>query len=126
MAIRQPWMVLDGYIFHAGSGRAAGDPRRLRMARAAARRSGPVVIPPDATGQLVDVLARSGVDPSDLPEELQFEIVAEPPRAFVSVRPAPRRHPAALLEASVSFDYGGVRVEPGAGVHDVRSAIAGG
>ena len=114
MAIRQPWLVLDGYIFHAGwVARLAT--RGAFSWLAQLRRSGPVVIPPDATGQLVDVLARSGVDPADLPEELQFEIAADPPRAFVSVRPASRRHPDALLEAFVSFDYGGVRVEPDSG-----------
>jgi len=113
MAIRQPWMVLDGYIFHAGwVARLAT--RGAFSWLAQLRRTGPVLIPPDATGQLVDVLARSGVDPADLPEELQFEIAAEEPRACLSVRPAARKHPDALLEAFVTFDYGGVRVEPGA------------
>ncbi|HEY7055341.1 MAG TPA: SNF2-related protein, partial [Vicinamibacterales bacterium] len=111
MAIRQPWMVLDGYIFHAGwVARLATRGAFAWLAQL--RRSGPVVIPPDATGQLVDVLARSGVDPADLPEELQFEIAADTPRACISVRPGARRHPDALLEAVVSFDYGGVRVQP--------------
>ncbi len=115
LAIRQPWMVLDGYIFHAGwVGRLATRGAFAWLAQL--RRTGPVVIPTDATGQLVDVLARSGVDPADLPEELQFEIAADPPRACISVKPGPRRHPDALLEAAVSFDYGGLRVDPGTGL----------
>ena len=114
LAVRQPSMVFEGYLVHAG-----------RLARlnshgafawlAQLRRSGPAAIPPDATGQLVDVLARSGVDPHDLPEELQFEIAAESPRACLNVRPAARRSPETLLEAGVTFEYGGLRVEPESG-----------
>ena len=116
--------------------RAAGDSRavdgpaeRLHLPRAVASRgsmprgafawlsqlrgSGPVVIPPGATGQLVDVLARSGVDPSELPDELQFEIVARrrgPPSASAPTR---ERHRRRALPAAVTFDYGGLIVEPG-------------
>jgi superfamily II DNA or RNA helicase len=114
LAIRQPWMVLDGYIFHGGSV-ARLDARGAFTWLTQLRRSGPVVIPPDATGQLVDILARSGVDPTDLPEELQFEIAVESPRACVSIRPAARHVAEPLLEGVVTFDYGGMRVEPGSG-----------
>jgi superfamily II DNA or RNA helicase len=114
LAIRQPWMVLDGYIFHGGSV-ARLDARGAFAWLTQLRRSGPVVIPPDATGQLVDILARSGVDPTDLPEELQFEIAVASPCACVSIRPAARRVAEPLLEALVTFDYGGMRVEPGSG-----------
>jgi superfamily II DNA or RNA helicase len=112
LPIREPSMVLaSGYLFHRG-----------RVARldaggsfawlAQLRGSGAVSIPPDATGRLVDVLARSGVDPSELPPELQFEIVAGRPRPSVSVRAEPHRHPAASLSASVTFDYDGLIVSP--------------
>ena len=112
LPIREPSMVLaSGYLFHRG-----------RVARldaggsfawlAQLRGSGAVSIPPDATGRLVDVLARSGVDPSDLPPELQFEIVGGRPRPSVNVRAEPTRHPAASLSATVSFDYDGLIVSP--------------
>ena len=77
------------------------------------RGTGPLSIPPDATGQLVDVLARSGVDPSDLPEELQFEIVAHEPVPILQVRADDRG--AGPLLATVTFDYEGMLVDPGAG-----------
>jgi superfamily II DNA or RNA helicase len=114
LPIREPSMVLSsGYLFHRG--RVA----RLDAGGAFAwlaqlRGSGAVSIPPDATGRLVDVLARSGVDPSDLPPELQFEIVAVRPRPSVSVRTDPQRHPAASLSATVTFDYEGLIVSPDA------------
>ncbi|HEX5474166.1 MAG TPA: DEAD/DEAH box helicase [Vicinamibacterales bacterium] len=110
LAIRTPWMVLaSGYVFH-GNTVARLDARGAFAWLAQLRGSGPVAIPPDATGQLVDVLARSGVDPGDLPEELQFEIAVEAPRPRVSVR-AERASVASLLRASVSFDYGGLVVD---------------
>src|SRR5258708_13105577 len=77
-----------------------------------------MVIPPGATGQLLDVLARSGVDPSDLPEELQFEIVNESPRPSVSLRADGRgaaASPDRSLHATMTFDYGGHVVSPGSG-----------
>ncbi len=112
LAVRQPLMLFDGYLVHGGA-LARLDARGAFAWLAQIRRSGPTVIPPDATGQLVDVLARSGVDPHDLPEELQFEIAAASPRARINVRAAARRSPDALLEAVATFDYGGVDVEPG-------------
>jgi superfamily II DNA or RNA helicase len=112
LTIREPSMVLPaGYLFHRG--RVA----RLDAGGAFAwlaqlRGSGAVTIPPNATGRLVDVLARSGVDPSELPPELQFEIVAVRPRPAVSIRADPHRHAAASLAASVTFDYDGLAVPP--------------
>ena len=114
LPIREPSMVLaSGYLFHRG--RVA----RLDAGGAFAwlaqlRGSGAVSIPQDATGRLVDVLARSGVDPSELPPELQFEIVAVRPRPSVSIRADSNRPPAAPLASSVSFDYDGVVVAPDA------------
>jgi superfamily II DNA or RNA helicase len=112
LAVRQPLMVLDGYLVHNGS-LARLDARGAFAWLSQIRRSGPAVIPPDASGQLVDVLARSGVDPHDLPEELQFEIASASPRACLNIRANARRTPETILEAVASFDYGGVQVEPG-------------
>jgi superfamily II DNA or RNA helicase len=114
LLIREPTMILpSGYLVHAGR-LARLDARGAFTLLAQLRGTGPITIPPGATGQLVDVLARSGVDPSDLPEELQFEIVANPPRPIVQVRADDRGGAPALL-ATVSFDYDGMLVEPGAG-----------
>jgi superfamily II DNA or RNA helicase len=118
LAVRAPWLVLaSGYIVH-GNHIARLDPRGAFAWLSQLRGTGPMVIPPGATGQLLDVLARSGVDPSDLPEELQFEIVNESPRPWVSVRADTRvtpGSPAANLQATVTFDYGGHVVAPGSG-----------
>jgi superfamily II DNA or RNA helicase len=113
LAVRQPLMVVEGYLVHGGR-LARLDSRGAFAWLAQLRRTGPVVIPPDATGQLVDVLARSGVDPADLPEDLQFEIVAESPQACLDVRTSSRRGPEMQLEATAAFDYGGIRVDPNA------------
>ena len=115
LLIREPTMVLpSGYVFHAGRV-ARLDARGAFALLAQMRGTGPLVIPPDATGQLVDVLARAGVDPEDLPEELRFEIVAEPPRPALSIRADERGLAAPNLMATVSFDYGNLAVEPGPG-----------
>ncbi len=113
MAIREPLMALaSGYVFHGGTV-ARLDPRGAFAWLAQLRASGPLVIPPDATGLLVDVLARSGVDPLELPDELQFEIAAGSPRPCVDVRAA--HDPPSLLRADLSFDYDGVRVRADTG-----------
>ncbi|HVD91630.1 MAG TPA: DEAD/DEAH box helicase [Vicinamibacterales bacterium] len=117
LAIRAPWLVLAGFIIHADR-IARLDPRGAFTWLAQLRGTGPIVIPAGATGQLLDVLARSGVDPTDLPEELQFEIVTESPRPSLSVRADTRvsaASVAASLQAMVTFDYGGHIVQPGTG-----------
>jgi superfamily II DNA or RNA helicase len=118
LAIREPWLVLGGgFIVHRDR-IARLDPRGAFAWLSQLRGSGPIVIPPGATGQLLDVLARSGVDPSELPEELQFEIVTESPRPCVSVRADTRASQASAatsLKAIVTFDYGGHVVQPGSG-----------
>lgn len=114
LLIREPTMIVpSGYLVHAGR-LARLDARGAFTLLAQLRGSGPLSIPPGATGQLVDVLARSGVDPSELPEDLQFEIVANPPRPIVQVRADDRGGAHALL-ATVAFDYDGMIVDPGAG-----------
>jgi superfamily II DNA or RNA helicase len=114
--IREPTMVLpSGYVFHAGR-ISRLDARGAFALLAQLRGTGPLVIPPDATGQLVDVLARAGVDPTDLPEELRFEIVAQAPRPWLSVRADARGLGSANLMAQVRFDYGDLALEPGPGM----------
>ena len=114
LLIREPTMVLaSGYLVHAGR-LARMDARGAFTLLSQLRTTGPMSIPPGATGQLVDILARSGVDPADLPEELQFEVVAHSPVPIVQIRADDRGGGPSLL-ATVSFDYEGVGVEPGAG-----------
>ncbi len=114
LLIREPTMILpSGYLVHAGR-LARLDARGAFTLLAQLRGTGPLTIPPGATGQLVDILARSGVDPSDLPEELQFEVVANPPRPIVQIRADDRGGAPGLL-ATVSFDYDGTVLESGAG-----------
>ncbi len=112
LAVREPWMVIDGYVFH---GRTVGrlDARGAFAWLMQLRRSGPAVIPSDATGRLVDVLARSGIDPHDLPEELRFDIASESPKPCISVKPLSRQGPIPMLDGDVTFEYGGLRVPPG-------------
>ena len=114
LLIREPTMVLaSGYLVHAGR-LARLDARGAFTLLAQLRGTGPLSIPPGATGQLVDILARSGVDPADLPEELQFEVVAHSPLPIVQIRSDERGGGPTLL-ATVSFDYEGVGVDPGGG-----------
>ena len=114
LLIREPTMVLpSGYLVHAGR-LARLDARGAFTLLAQLRGTGPLTIPPGATGQLVDILARSGVDPADLPEDLQFEVVAHSPTPVAQIR-ADDRGSAPTLLATVSFDYEGVAVEPGLG-----------
>ena len=109
LLIREPTMILpSGYFVHGGR-MARLDARGAFAMLAQLRGTGPLAIPPGATGQLVDVLARSGIDPSDLPEELQFEIVADPPRPIVQIK-ADGAAGSSLL-ATLRFEYGGSSVE---------------
>jgi superfamily II DNA or RNA helicase len=115
LLIREPTMILPaGYLVHAGRV-ARFDARGAFTLLAQLRGTGPLAIPPGATGQLVDVLARSGVDPSDLPDELQFDIVATRPRPIVQIK-ADAGGPGSSLLASLAFEYGGTVVESEAGV----------
>ena len=60
LLIREPTMILpSGYLVHAGRV-ARFDARGAFTLLAQLRGTGPLAIPPGATGQLVDVLARSG------------------------------------------------------------------
>ncbi len=114
LLIREPTMILpSGYLVHAGCV-SRFEARGAFTLLAQLRATGPLAIPAGATGQLVDVLARSGVDPSDLPEELRFDIVATPPRPIVQIK-ADDVGPGSSLLASVAFEYGGTVVEAEAG-----------
>jgi superfamily II DNA or RNA helicase len=110
LLIREPTMILpSGYFVHGGR-LSRFDARGAFTLVAQLRGTGPLAIPPGATGQLVDVLARSGIDPSELPEELRFDIVATPPRPIVQIK-ADTGGPGSSLIASLAFEYNGTVVE---------------
>jgi superfamily II DNA or RNA helicase len=114
LLIREPTMILpSGYLVHAGW-MSRFDGRGAFTLLAQLRGTGPLAIPAGATGQLVDVLARSGIDPSDLPEELRFDIIAAPPRPIIEIKADSGARGSSLL-ASVAFEYAGTVVDAEAG-----------
>ena len=90
------------------------------------RSFGPISIPRDQAGALMETVARSGLDPRALPAELQYDVVEGTPRPRVRVARPERNNPYALrqdLRATVQFDYDGVVVEgpPGATAYDAAN-----
>jgi SNF2 family DNA or RNA helicase len=85
-----------------------------------------VSIPRDHAAPLLETVARSGVDPAALPEELRYAVVDGTPRPRIRVGRPERQNPYALrqdLRATVQFDYSGVIVEgpPGAAAYDAAN-----
>ena len=90
------------------------------------RAFGSVSIPRDQAAPLLETVARSGVDPAALPEELRYAVVDGTPRPRIRVGRPERQNPYALrqdLRATVQFDYSGVIVEgpPGAAAYDAAN-----
>jgi superfamily II DNA or RNA helicase len=74
------------------------------------RRSGRTVLPEKAVPALVEALARSHVDPLQLPEALRYEIVSVAPRPRIRMARASRPQGYGTreeLDAAIEFDYGG-------------------
>jgi superfamily II DNA or RNA helicase len=141
-AAKDQSVTIDGALVRDGERRALADVQLLGAGCAIAgstvmtldaavstawlehlRRSGPVTVPGDAAESLVEALARSGVEPSALPDDLRFEIVDGSPRPRVSV--ARRTGGAGYynredLDAVADFDYSGtlVGMEPGLTIYD--------
>jgi superfamily II DNA or RNA helicase len=87
------------------------------------RSFGPVSMPREHAGALMETVARSGLDPRALPPDLRYEVVDGTPRPRVRVARPERQNPYALrqdLRATVHFEYGGVLVEgtPGQTAYD--------
>ena len=77
------------------------------------RRSGRTVLPAKATPALIEALARSHVDPLQLPEPLRYEVVSATPQP--RIRMARSRRPQGHgtreeLDAAIEFDYAGTVV----------------
>lgn len=112
--LRAPLLVLSrGFLF-----------TRTAMARleigggfawiARLRSFGPISIPRDESARVLETLARSGLDPRALPEDLRYDVVDGQPRPRVRVSRPERTNPYALrqdLHATVQFDYDGTIVE---------------
>jgi superfamily II DNA or RNA helicase len=87
------------------------------------RRAGPLAMPGEAVGPLVETLARSGVRPERLPPSLRYEVTQVAPRPCVRVTRSPARpfqYAREFLHAHVQYDYDGTLVEigPGATAYD--------
>jgi superfamily II DNA or RNA helicase len=86
------------------------------------RRAGPLRIPATHACRFVAALAQLPVlPPHAFPPELAAESTRPVPRPRLAVRRGPRDWPSDLLEATLAFDYDGVRVDAhqaGAGLYD--------
>ena len=90
------------------------------------RAFGAITIPREQSATLLETVARSGVDPAALPEELRYAVVDGTPRPRIRVGRPERQNPYALrqdLRATVQFEYAGVVVEgpPGAAAYDAAN-----
>ena len=90
------------------------------------RAFGPISVPREQSSALLETVARSGLDPSALPDELRYAVVEGTPRPRIRVGRPERQNPYALrqdLRATVQFDYNGVIVEgpPGAAAYDAAN-----
>ena len=74
------------------------------------RRHGRTVLPPAATPVLIEAMARSQVDPQQLPEALRYDVVTAAPRPRIRMARAarPQGHGTREeLDAAIEFDYAG-------------------
>ena len=79
----------------------------------ALRQAGRIVMPSRAASSLIEALARSHVDPQQLPEDLRYEIVSATPQPRVRLARSsrPQGHGTREeLDAAIEFDYAGTRV----------------
>ncbi|MEP6915040.1 MAG: DEAD/DEAH box helicase [Acidobacteriota bacterium] len=125
LGLRDPVLLLSrGFLF-----------TRTTMARldldggfawlARLRSFGAITIPRSESGVLLETLARSGLDPRALPQELRYDVLEAEPRPRVRVSRPERQNPYAQrqdLRATVQFDYDGITVEspPAATAYDAE------
>jgi superfamily II DNA or RNA helicase len=121
--VHEPALVLSrGFLFtrtRMASLEASGAFAWIARLRA----FGPISIPRDQSAALLETVARSGIDPATLPDELRYAVIDATPRPRIRVGRPERQNPYALrqdLRATVQFDYGGVIVDgpPGATAYD--------
>jgi superfamily II DNA or RNA helicase len=114
MALNEPALVLkDGFVVARGR-LATLEGMELFPWLSHLSASGPLTVPIDAAGRLVETLAATGVPPERLPETLRYESIAAAPRPSVRVSRAPAGaffHAREHLLAQVQFDYDGTVVD---------------
>jgi superfamily II DNA or RNA helicase len=123
LELHEPVLLLSrGFLFTRDRmARLEADGGFAWMARL--RAFGPISVPREQSGALLETIARSGIDPAALPEDLRYAVVDGTPRPRIRVGRPERANPYALrqdLRATVQFDYSGVVVEglPGAAAYD--------
>ena len=126
LELREPVLLLArGFLFtRTAMARLDVDGAFAWIARL--RSFGPISIPREQSGPLMETVARSGFDPRALPAEMRYDVVEGTPRPRVRVARPERQNPYALrqdLRATVQFDYDGIVVEgpPGATAYDAAN-----
>jgi superfamily II DNA or RNA helicase len=125
LGLREPRLLLSGGFLFTRTSVArlevqGGFPWIARL-----RSTGPTSMPVTELPALVETLARSGIDPTSLPESLRYDVVEGDPGLRVRVRRPERRSAYATkqdLQAFVQFDYAGSIVDAGAGANTYDAA----
>ena len=121
MAVTEPQIVLSAGFLTANQNLARLDHGGAFAWLTELRRAGSMRFPRTAAPRLVESLARSGVSPASLPEELRYDRIDVPPRLRVKVTRAST--PYGLredLQATVEFEYDGsvLQAHSGAATYD--------
>ncbi len=77
------------------------------------RAQGPTAVPAASAPALIEAMAQSSIEPSQLPEELRYEVVATTPRPRIRMARSSRPQGQGMrdeLDAAVEFDYAGTIV----------------
>jgi superfamily II DNA or RNA helicase len=77
------------------------------------RAQGPTVVPASSAPALIETMAQSSIDPSQLPEPLRYDVVATTPRPRIRMARSSRPQGQGMrdeLDAAVEFDYAGTVV----------------
>ena len=77
------------------------------------RAQGPTAVPAASAPALIEAMAQSSIEPSQLPEELRYEVEATTPRPRIRMARSSRPQGQGMrdeLDAAVAFDYAGTIV----------------
>jgi superfamily II DNA or RNA helicase len=113
IAVTEPAVVLSPDLLVLRDTVARLDQRGALSWLIELRRSGRTVLPAKATPALVEALARSDIDPLQLPDSLRYEVVSATPQPRVRLARSsrPQGHGTRdQLDAAVEFDYAGTIV----------------
>ncbi len=113
MPVSEPELVLSSSFLIVGGAIARFDPRGVLPWLIELRKSGPALVPVAAAPTLIEAMAQSAVDPSDLPDLLRYDVIASQPRPRIRMARAPRAQGHGTreeLDAVVEFDYAGTIV----------------